>query len=66
MRLHHIVEERRDGRHHFYSLIHPEIAVWIVEGLNFIEGRITGLKPSDIKTARRLWSEETPASEKNE
>ncbi len=66
MRLHHIVEERRDGRHHFYSLIHPGIAVWIVEGLNFIEGRITGLKPSDIKTARRLWSEETPTSEKNQ
>ncbi len=56
MRLHHIVEERRDGRRHFYSLLHPEIAAWIVEGLNFVEGRITGLKPSDIKTARRLWS----------
>lgn len=56
LRLHHIVEERRDGRRHFYSLIHPEIAAWIVEGLNFVEGRITGLKPSDIKTARRLWS----------
>jgi DNA-binding transcriptional ArsR family regulator len=56
MRLHRIVEERRDGRHHFYSLIYPEIAVWIVEGLSFIEGRITGLSPSDIKTARRLWT----------
>jgi len=56
MRLHHIVEERRDGRRHFYSLVHPEMAAWIVEGLNFIEGRITGLSASDIKTARRLWS----------
>jgi DNA-binding transcriptional ArsR family regulator len=56
MRLHGIVEERRDGRHHFYSLVHPEIAAWIVEGLNFIEGRITGLSESDIKTARRLWT----------
>ena len=65
MRLHHIVEERRDGRQHFYSLIHPEIAAWIVEGLNFIEGRITGLKPSDIKTARRLWSESRRKSANN-
>jgi DNA-binding transcriptional ArsR family regulator len=65
MRLHHIVEERRDGRRHFYSLMHPEIAAWIVEGLNFIEGRITGLKPSDIKTARRLWSVALSESEEN-
>lgn len=56
MRLHHIVQERRDGRHHFYSLVHPGIAGWVVEGLDFIEGRGTNLKPSDIKTARRLWS----------
>ena len=56
MRLHHILQERRDGRQHFYSLVHPEIAAWIVEGLNFVEGRITGLSASDIKTARRLWS----------
>ena len=56
MRLHRILAERRDGRRHFYSLVHPEIAVWIVEGLSFIEGRITGLSPSDIKTARRQWS----------
>ena len=65
MRLHHIVEERRDGRRHFYSLLHPEIAVWIVEGLDFVEGRITGLKPSDIKAARRLWSVAMDKSEKN-
>ena len=56
LRLHRIVEERRDGRQHFYSLIHPQIATWIVEGLNFVEGRITGLSQSDIKTARRLWT----------
>jgi DNA-binding transcriptional ArsR family regulator len=65
MRLHAIVAERRDGRRHFYSLVHPEIAAWIVEGLNFIEGRITGLKPSDIKTARRLWSDDMRGSAKN-
>ena len=56
MRIHHIVEERREGRHHFYSLVHPEIAAWIVEGLNFVEGHLSGLSPSDIKTARRLWT----------
>ena len=56
MRLHRVVQERRDGRHHFYHLVHPEIAGWIMEGLRFIEGRLTGISPSDIKTAKALWS----------
>jgi DNA-binding transcriptional ArsR family regulator len=56
MRLHRLVQERRDGRRHYYHLVQPEIATWIVEGLSFIEGRLTGLSPSDINTARRLWS----------
>ena len=56
MRLHGIVEERREGRHHFYSLVHPEIASWVVDGLSFIEGRLTRLSASDIKAARRLWT----------
>ena len=30
MRAHRIVEERREGRRHFYRLIQPEIANWIV------------------------------------
>ena len=56
MRAHRIVEERRDGRHHFYHLIQPEIADWIVEGAEFIEGRMTGVSKSEINSAVRLWS----------
>ena len=56
MRAHRIVEERRDGRQHFYHLIQPEIAAWIVEGLAFVEGRLTGISKSEIKTVRKLWS----------
>ena len=56
MRAHRVVEERREGRHHHYRLIQPEIANWIVEGLNFIEGRLGGLDPSAIESARKLWS----------
>jgi DNA-binding transcriptional ArsR family regulator len=58
MRAHRIVEERRDGRHHFYHLTQPEIANWIIEGLNFVEGRMTGVSKSAIKSARQLWSVE--------
>ena len=58
MRAHRIVEERRDGRHHYYHLIQPEIAAWIVEGLEFVEGRLTGVSKSAISTARKLWSQQ--------
>jgi len=56
LRLHRLVAERRDGRHHLYRLARPDIAQWIVEGLDFIEGRLEGPSRSTIKTARRLWS----------
>ncbi len=59
MRAHRIVEERRDGRHHYYHLIQPEIAAWIVEGLEFVEGRLTGVSKTAINTARKLWSQKT-------
>jgi DNA-binding transcriptional ArsR family regulator len=59
MRAHRIVEERRDGRQHFYHLIQPEIAAWIVEGLAFVEGRLTGISKSEIKTVRKLWSRQS-------
>ena len=56
LRAHRLVEERRDGRHHFYHLIQPEIAGWIVDGLDFVGGRMAGPTRSSINQARRLWS----------
>lgn len=58
MRAHRIVEERRDGRHHFYHLTQPEIADWIIAGLEFVEGRLSGISKSSISKARDLWSTE--------
>lgn len=55
LRAHRVVEERRDGRRRLYHLTQPEIAKWIVEGLAFVEGRMS-LSTSAIKSARRLWS----------
>lgn len=62
LRAHRIVEERRDGRRHLYHLTQPEIAQWIVDGLDFIEGRLAPVSPAAIENARQLWSEE-PADE---
>ena len=56
MRAHRIVEERREGRHHYYHLIQPGIANWIVEALSFVEGRISGVSKSAISRARNLWT----------
>ncbi|MEL7447729.1 MAG: metalloregulator ArsR/SmtB family transcription factor [Pseudomonadota bacterium] len=56
LRAHRMVEDRKDGRRHLYRLIQPEIADWIVEGLAFVEGRMSGISKDAIKSVRRLWS----------
>lgn len=56
LRLHRIVEERREGRHHYYHLVNPQIAGWIVAGLDFVAGRLTGISRTDIRSARQKWS----------
>ena len=56
MKAHRIVEERRDGRHHHYHLMQPEIANWIIEALSFVEGRATVVSKTAISRARDLWT----------
>lgn len=55
LRAHRMVEERRDGRHHFYQLTQPELANWIIDALAFVEARSQSLSAAKIDTARRLW-----------
>lgn len=55
LRAHRFVSERRDGRHHFYHLTQPEMARWIVDGLDFVEGRLNDVSPSAIRSARESW-----------
>lgn len=62
LRAHRLVEERRDGRRHIYCLTQPELANWIVQGLDFVEGQIAGLSLPNINQARRLWTRPTPKS----
>jgi DNA-binding transcriptional ArsR family regulator len=65
LRSNRLVEERRDGRHHYYTLVQPEIAGWIVDGLAFLEGRFRPIAEDEISTARRLWSGEPPSTATN-
>ncbi len=56
MRANRIIEEERDGRHHRYRLVQPEIAHWIVDGVAFLESRSHVIPKSKINAARRLWN----------
>lgn len=58
LRAHRLVEERRDGRNHVYRLVQPEIAGWIVEGIDFIEGRQSALPKTAITSVKELWKHE--------
>lgn len=51
----HVVEQR-SGRHHYYRLTQPKLAEWILDGLEFLEARMTTISPDDIANARRDWS----------
>ena len=73
LRAHRLVEERRAGRTHFYRLVHPALAAWIVEALPFVDIRNRLDEAGHIDTVRARWSEpaaapspdlaETPAPE---
>jgi DNA-binding transcriptional ArsR family regulator len=56
LRVHRFVDERRDGRHHFYRLVQPELAAWLIDGLDFLEGRTGRISKSTIDSAREQWS----------
>ena len=56
LKAHRVVEERRDGRHHFYHLKQPDLARWSVDGLTFGEGRLLGGSEGQIATVRELWA----------
>ena len=55
LRAHRLVEERRDGRRHLYHLVRPEVAAWIVSGLDFVEARLKSLPAESLDAARELW-----------
>ena len=57
MRAHRLLEETRDGRRHLYNLKQPEIADWILDGIEFIKEPMRGATVADLKEARTLWSQ---------
>lgn len=58
LRAHHLVRERRQGRHVYYSLSNPELAEWLLQGLGFLERGFAHQEEmrAAVDQARRLWS----------
>ena len=67
LRSHRLVTERRDGRHVYYHLSQPALAVWLLKGLEFVEGEaaVGDRIREALAEVRHLWSEPEPASKSN-
>ena len=59
LKAHRMVIDERDGRRHVYRLTQPQLASWIVGGIEFIEARGTAPERSTLEEAKRLWSQPT-------
>ena len=57
LRAHHLVKERRQGRHVYYSLTNAEFAEWLLQGLKFLEDELAHHEDlrTAVKSARSLW-----------
>lgn len=58
LRTNRVVVERRDGRHVFYRLTHPEVAEWVLGGLRFVEADLADVvqRRLAIEAARQVWN----------
>lgn len=58
LRSHHLVVERREGRHVYYRLVHPRLARWLVDGLAFLESDLAAQRElhEAVTDVRALWS----------
>lgn len=52
-----LVEGRSANKHHYYHLVDPVLADWILDGLEFSELRLVGSQEFDkaVKYVRKKW-----------
>jgi DNA-binding transcriptional ArsR family regulator len=52
-----VVQERKEGRHVFYTLTIPKLAKWLTEGLTLIEEKTSGDRQLSraISSAKKKW-----------
>jgi DNA-binding transcriptional ArsR family regulator len=58
LRLHHLVEQRREGHHVYYHLANPQVADWVMEAFHFTESEVVGIAKvkAAMKEAKSIWS----------
>ena len=66
LRAHKIVKQRKEKNHVFYRLAQPELANWLLSGLNYIEGGLQTeqIIRSAVDEARTIWSQSAGKLEK--
>lgn len=57
-----LVETRTLGQKRVYRLAQPEMASWLIEGIDFIAHRLSRANPVDVAQAKRLWVAESADS----
>lgn len=50
-----LIESESEGREQFYRLLQPELAKWVVQGVDFVANRVGGVSGNEIQRARELW-----------
>ncbi len=57
-----LVETETHGQKRVYHLSQPELALWLIEGIDFIAHRLGRASPCDIEQAKQLWQEAADAT----
>ncbi|KPP96276.1 helix-turn-helix transcriptional regulator [Erythrobacter sp. HL-111] len=53
-----LVDTESVGQNRVYRLAQPELALWLIDGIDFIAHRLGRASATDIKQAKELWQRE--------
>jgi DNA-binding transcriptional ArsR family regulator len=58
LRSHRIVAERREGRHVFYRLVQPKLAIWLLDGFDFLkdEANVLDSVREAVVQSKQVWA----------
>lgn len=64
LKSHRIVAERRDGRHHQYSLVDRTLAAWLLDGARFVQARVAAelADRQALDAAASHWRDHQPTN----
>ena len=57
-----LVETESRGQNRVYRLAQPELALWLIEGIDFIAHRLGKASAQEIEQAKELWQQEAAAT----